>query len=323
MSHKKVFITGASGCIGHYLVDRLMRETDYELYLLLRSPQKLRLDLADNTRVRILSGDLQQIDRYRQLLSEEINVAILAATAWGGAEESYEVNVNKTLQLINYLNPDICERIIYFSTASILDRNDRLLDEALHLGTDYIRTKYQCFTKLSSLALADRIITVFPTLVVGGEGDKPFSHISGGLPEVTKWIKLIRWFRADGSFHFIHARDIATVVSYLIESEEFDRSLGENIKKVVLGNSAITVDRAIQEICNYFKIKIYWQITLSIVFINFFIKVFRIQMDEWSWFSLQYRHFTYCNPTTPATLGLSNYCSTLAEVLQDRGIEIT
>ncbi len=319
MSIKKVFITGASGCIGHYLVEQLMRETDWELYLLVRNPQKLQFDYSASARIHILKGDMQQIDRYQQLLSEEINVAILAATAWGGATESYEVNVNKTLQLINYLNPNLCQRVIYFSTASILDRNNKLLPEALSLGTDYIRTKYQCFEKLSSLVFASQITVVFPTLVLGGDRDKPYSHISGGLPDVTKWIKLIRWFRADGSFHFIHARDIAIVVNYLLKDKQVNRDDRE-IQKIVLGNPALTVARAIQQICYYLNIKIYWQVTLSIVLANFFIKTFRIQMDDWSWFSLQYRHFTYQNPTTPATFGLQNYCSTLAEVLKDRGI---
>jgi nucleoside-diphosphate-sugar epimerase len=319
MPHKKVFITGSSGCIGHYLVEELMRSTDWDLYLLVRNPQKLQFDYSASKRIYILQGDMQQIDRHRELLSEEINIAILAATAWGGAAESYDVNVNKTLQLINYLNPDLCERVIYFSTASILDRNNQLLPEALSLGTDYIRTKYQCFEKLSSLVFANQITAVFPTLVVGGDREKPYSHISGGLPDVTKWIKLIRWFRADGSFHFIHARDIAIVVSYLLENGQVNRD-DLQIQKVVLGNPALTVDRAIQEICHYLKIKIYWQIPLSIVLANFFIKTFRIQMDEWSWFSLQYRHFTYQNPISPANIGAKNYCSTLDDVLKNREI---
>jgi nucleoside-diphosphate-sugar epimerase len=330
MATKKVFITGASGCIGHYLIEHLIQETDWELYLLIRNPEQLKFERSATARVRILQGDMQQIDRHRQLLSESINIAILAATAWGGAAESYEVNVNKTIQLIDYLNPDICQKIIYFSTASILDRNNQLLPEALSLGTDYIRTKYQCFANLSGLKIADKITAVFPTLVVGGDQDKPYSHISEGLPDVTKWIKLIRWFRADGSFHFIHAKDIAAAVYCLIEKgqilkekikEDRDSIIGKSeVEKIILGNPSLTVNRAIQQICNYFNLKIYWQIPLSIVLANFFIKAFRIQMDDWSWFSLQYRHFTYQNPVTPATFGADNYCSTLADVLKARGI---
>ncbi|MFM7577798.1 MAG: NAD(P)-dependent oxidoreductase, partial [Microcystaceae cyanobacterium] len=35
---KRLFITGISGCIGHYLADLLIEQTDYELFLLVRNP---------------------------------------------------------------------------------------------------------------------------------------------------------------------------------------------------------------------------------------------------------------------------------------------
>ena len=38
---KKVFITGASGCVGNYLIEMLLAKTDYELYLLVRDRNKL------------------------------------------------------------------------------------------------------------------------------------------------------------------------------------------------------------------------------------------------------------------------------------------
>ena len=38
----RIFITGASGCIGHYLVETLIENTDHELFLMMRNPAKLR-----------------------------------------------------------------------------------------------------------------------------------------------------------------------------------------------------------------------------------------------------------------------------------------
>ncbi|MDE5120331.1 MAG: SDR family oxidoreductase, partial [Trichodesmium sp. St19_bin1] len=43
MSHKRIFITGASGCIGHYIVEFLIQNTHHELYLLVRNPDKLKV----------------------------------------------------------------------------------------------------------------------------------------------------------------------------------------------------------------------------------------------------------------------------------------
>lgn len=318
---KRIFITGASGCIGHYMTEALIQNTNHELYLLVRNPDKLKFDYQARPGIHLLEGDMSQIDEYRDLLAK-INIAILAATAWGGREETYEINVVKTLSLINLLNPQICERVIYFSTASILDRNNQLLLPATQFGHDYIRTKYQCFELLSHQAVADKIIAVFPTLVFGGEQNKPYSHLSAGITDVTKWIGLIRWFSLEGSFHFIHAQDIAKVISYLVENPDYapNSSAKSKVDCLVLGNPAISVDQAIAEISSYFNKKIYWRIPLYIWLTNILIKLFKIQMDDWSRFSLDYRHFTYTNPVTPASFGLQNYCSTVEELLQVSGV---
>lgn len=320
---KRIFITGASGCIGHYMTEALIQNTNHELYLLVRNLDKLQFDYQSRPGIHVLQGDMSRIEEYSDLLFNDINVAILAATAWGGQGETYDINVVKTLRSIALLNPEICERVIYFSTASILDRNNQLLLPASQFGHDYIRTKYQCFSQLSRTAIADKIIAVFPTLVFGGEKDKPYSHLSAGITEVTKWIGLIRWFRVDGSFHFIHARDIAKVINYLVENPDFSPPRSQNDRGVdclVLGNPAITVDRAIVQMCSYFERKIYFRFPLYIWLANIFIKIFRIQMDSWSRFSLEYRHFTYANPVTPASLGLKNYCSTVEELMKVSGM---
>ena len=325
---KRIFITGASGCIGHYIVESLLQNTDCYLYLLVRNPDKLQFTWEGNERITVLPGNLKDIEDYSDLLLKEINVAILAATSWGGQAESYDINVVKTLALIDMLNPKICEQVLYFSTASILDRNNNLLFPASEFGTDYIRTKYQCFSQLSKSKISDRIITLFPTLVFGGDRNKPFSHISAGFSEVIKWLGLIRWIKTDGSFHFIHGRDIATVVTYLVRHPESVRTVDEkeqgarelsSVKRLVLGNEAITVNDAIAEICAYFNKKVYFGVPLYSLLTNLIVKIFRIKMDSWSYFSLNYRHFTYQNPITPANFGLTNYVSSIKDLLKTSG----
>ena len=321
---KRIFITGASGCIGHYMTEALIKNTNHELYLLVRNPDKLQFDYRSRSGIHILRGDLSRIEEYSDLLLKKIDTAILAATAWGGQGETYDINVVKTLSLINLLNPKICQRVIYFSTASILDRNNQLLLPASQFGHDYIRTKYQCFAQLHKTAIADKIIAVFPTLVFGGDDCKPYSHLSSGITDVTKWIGLIRWFKLDGSFHFIHAEDIARIINYLVDNPDFSPSPTDfptEIDCLVLGNPAITVDRAISEISEYFNKRVYLRFPLYIWLANIFIKIFRIQMDAWSRFSLDYRHFVYTNPVTPASFGLENYCSTVEELMKVSGLD--
>ncbi|MDJ0648803.1 MAG: NAD(P)-dependent oxidoreductase [Xenococcaceae cyanobacterium MO_188.B19] len=316
---KQIFITGATGCIGQYIVDILSKNSNYQLHLLVRNISKIPENWKSNSCINILSGDLQNIESYKTLLQEKINIAILIATSWGGAKEAYDINVVKTLSLLKMLNPEICEQVLYFSTASILNRNNNLLPEAEEFGTDYIRTKYQCLSQLSQLEIADKIVALFPTLVFGGNNTKPLSHLSSGLPEIVKWLGLIRWFKADGSLHYIHAQDIANVVNYLVKNPQAKHQCDiseKAIKYLVLGNSSITVDDAIAEICQYFNKRIYLRVPLYIWLANILIKLFRIQMDSWSYFSLNYRHFTYKNPVTPATFDLNNYCSNLGDIMR-------
>jgi nucleoside-diphosphate-sugar epimerase len=312
---KRIFVTGASGCIGHYLAEALIQQTPHDLFFLVRDVSKLKFDYNARPGITLVEGDMRQIDRFSDLL-KTINCAILTATSWGGAEEVFDVNVTKTLQLMSLLDPDRCEQVLYFSTESILDQQNQPLEAAGEIGTDYIRSKYTCYSQLSTLPIAPKITTLFPTLVFGGDEKKPLSHLSSGIREVLRWAGLIRFFKADASFHFLHAKDIAQVAVHLVDHP---LAAGQS-RDVVLGNEATTVNEAIEEVCGYLRQPILFRIPLSIQLANFFIKVFRIQMADWDRFCLQYRHFTHIHPVSPATFGLPTYCPTLADVLKVSGV---
>jgi len=314
-SPKRLLITGASGCIGHYIVEALLNDTPHELFLLVRQPQKLQLNLEAYPQVHILQGSLSDIETFAALLAT-MDGAILVATAWGGNQDLYDINVRRNLQLMTLLDPERCQQVIYFSTASILDHQQRPLPEAETLGTGYIRTKYQCHQRLQELAIYPRITTLFPTLVFGGDKDKPYSHISAGLADVIKWMGLIRFFKADGSFHFIHARDIALVVRHLVDHPTQPSSP----RQYVLGNARLTANQAIEEACDYLGQRLYLRVPLSMWLADVFIRVFRVRMAAWDRFCLHYRHFSYDNAVNPASFGLEPYCPSFGDLLRVSGI---
>ena len=315
MIPQRILVTGASGCIGHYISEALIQETDCELYLLVRNPNKLQVNTSSRPGVTVIQGDMRDIEQKADLL-KTIDVAVLTATVWG-AEDIFEINVNKTIKLLNLLDPEKCQQVIYFSTASVLDRHNQLLPQAGEIGTDYIRSKYNCLSKLSELAIAPKITELFPTLVLGGDARKPYSHLSAGLPDVPKWMNLARFLEADGSFHFIHGRDIAQVVQYLIENPpEINQP-----RRFVVGQKQVTVNEAIAQMCVYLDKKIYFRIPLSLSLANLIIVLFRIQMADWDRFCLNYRHFTYENVINPAIFGLPNYCATVSDVLRISGVK--
>ncbi len=319
MTPKRILVTGASGCIGHYITETLINQTDHELYLLVRNANKLQVDTKARPGITVLQGDMGKIEQFADLL-KTIDTAILTATVWGG-DDIFDINVTKTVELINLLDPEVCQQVIYFSTESILDRHNQLLREAGEIGTDYIRSKYECFQKLANTAItegvalkaiASKITKVFPTLVLGGDETKPYSHLSAGIPEIAKLINLIRFFKADGSFHFIHGKDVAQVVSYLIDNPP----KANESRQLVLGQKRITADEAVEEACEYLNKKIYFRIPLSLGLANILIPLFRIQMAAWDRFCLTYRHFSHENPVNPESLGLPNYCATFSDVLR-------
>lgn len=308
---QRVFITGGSGCVGHYIVESLLHNTDWHLYLLLRNPQKLKVNYSSD-RLTILRGDLQNIEQFRSIIAQ-MDYLVSTAACWGG-ENTYLINVEKNHALFSYLDTQVCKRAIYFSTASILDQHKNLLPEAEAIGTDYIRSKYLCLKELESLPIAQKLITVFPTIVFGGNGrDKPFSFISAGLQEVLRYVPYIRWLKTEGSFHFIHAFDIAQIVTKLLV-DGYDN--GNPPVRLVIGMPKMSVNQAIAEVCAFTKHPIWWQIEVTPALINLVRWLFRLQMAEWDQFCLRQRHFVY-DHITPEDLGLTAKYPRLANILSD------
>ena len=49
---EKVFITGGSGCVGHYVIDQLLENPKLELHLMVRDPERLQFDYKSQPRVK-------------------------------------------------------------------------------------------------------------------------------------------------------------------------------------------------------------------------------------------------------------------------------
>ncbi len=316
MSKKRIFITGASGCVGHYLVETLIRNTDHELFLLIRDPERLKVDRSLRAGVHLIPGSLESIAPHRRLLAT-MDVAILVATAWGDPAITQQVNVDSTLEILDALDPQRLERVYYFSTESVLGYDNKPLPEAELYGTDYIRTKAECLKALEQHPLADRITVLFPTLVFGGEPGRPYSHLSSGLREVVGWLWLIRFFQADASFHFVHSYDIAQIVRYLIDHPPEQPGLS----KLVLGSPAMTVNEAIAQTCRYFGVRRSWlRLPLSHRFAELMLRLFRIEVQPWDRHCIRYRHFTHQGTVSPADFGMVPYANTLAQLFEVSGL---
>ncbi len=312
---RRVLITGATGRVGHYVTEALLARTDLELYLLVRDPRRLRLDPQVRPDVTILRGDLRDIAQFADLL-KTMDAAVLAAAAWD-ERETHEINVTRTAELLTLLNPEVCRQVLYFSTASLIDRQGRLLPEAGNIGTAYIRSKYEGLRRLQELPIASRATVLFLTIVLGGDAVTPPSHFHPDvLSRLGALMSVLRFFRVDGGFHFIHARDVAQVAAHLIAHPAEENGM----RSLVLGQQPYTVDRAVEEICAYLGKPIYFRFPLPLALADSLLALFPKAIPPadraWTRFCLRYRHFTYADPLAPADLGLLDYCPTLTDFLR-------
>jgi len=320
-----ILITGASGCVGQYIANWLIENSSSELFLWVRDPKKITSINLENPRIKILIGDLRQSNKFKKEISE-VNRVIHTATAWGDPKRAKEVNIDAVKNLLNLLNPSNIKQIIYFSTASVLDRNLKLLPEAFTYGTEYIQTKAQCLRDLESHKLATKIIAVFPTLVFGGRLDGkskfPTSYLTGGLRDALKWIWLARWIKLFSRFHFIHAADIAFICGYLATSnyKPVQPVTSTKIRKLVLGQPYISIDVVIQTLLKFKGMRKVPQIPLWTWLIELLTMFLPIQITNWDRFSLRQKHFIHEPVTSPETFGGISYAKTLSQVLHNSGL---
>ena len=318
----RILITGASGCVGQHIAAQLYRETDAELLLLLRDPAKLTAVPANDPRITLLVADLRELTPHAGAISTVTRV-IHTATAWGDPERAMAVNVVAVKQLLAFTSPEWLEQVIYFSTASLLNRQLELLPEALSEGTEYIQTKALCLQQLEQHPLAERIVAVFPTLVFGGavdgKGPFPTSYLTAGLSEACRWLWLAKWLRADASFHFIHAADIAQVCCHLAtRPHQSNPEPGQGaLRRLVLGQPAISVDATVSQLCRWRRS---WLPPLGLnlqgALIEALIKLLRIEVNAWDRFSIRQRHFVHEPVSPPERFGLVSHAASLAAVFE-------
>ena len=321
----RILITGASGCVGQYTTSWLLDNSDAELLLWLRDPSKLTAVSADHPRIQLLVGDLREADRFAAELAS-VSRVIHTATAWGDPERAQQVNVVAVKRMLSLLNPSVIEQITYFSTASILDRHLQPLTEALAYGTEYIQTKAQCLKDLEQHPLAERIVAVFPTLVFGGRVDGssrfPTSYLTEGLVEASRWLWLARFLRADASFHFIHAADIAAICGHLATyPHQRNSEPGQGaVRRIVMGQKAISVNEAVACLCRWRGLRRTPGVPLWPWLIETLIRVLPIEVNAWDRFSIRQRHFIHEPVTQPERFGDTSHAADLESVLLDSGL---
>ncbi|MBF2054607.1 MAG: NAD(P)-dependent oxidoreductase [Candidatus Sericytochromatia bacterium] len=208
---KRVLLTGATGCLGSYLLAELLAQTDCQITVWVRQPERLWPVWRQHPRVRLRVGDLCQASLQKDLF-RHFDALIHPAVAWGGAQ-TFSLNVHATRRLFAALDPERCRQIHCFSTASLLDARHQIWPQAHTLGTDYIRSKAALAALLQQQPPAIPLTLYYPPLIVGGDGAAhPLTPLTAGLPQALRFAPLLQYLSVDGGLHFIHAADLAALV---------------------------------------------------------------------------------------------------------------
>ncbi|WP_311754790.1 NAD-dependent epimerase/dehydratase family protein [Proteus terrae] len=150
MNKRKIFITGANGFIGSYLLPKLAELGD-ELTVLCRDPHKIHPNRpvlpAD---VKVIKGDLLQPDTYREaLIGQDIIIHLAADYRVGVApsrsehQKMYQTNVTGTLNLLNEAKRAQIPQILYTSTTAALGETQGVLLDETHRHNGYFRSYYE------------------------------------------------------------------------------------------------------------------------------------------------------------------------------------
>lgn len=298
---KKIFVTGISGCVGHYLYDFLKQRTDCEIYLLVRNKSRLKFKVSSTTT--IIEDDLKNIEKYRDILSK-VDLLVHIAAGWDNKETNYDYS----LKLFSLLDHDICQKVIYISTASILDKNNKLNPEIKDLDQCYVQGKYAFAQELPKLKIAPKVITLYPTWVLGGDARHPYSHAAEGIVNLKKWLWLIRFFKFDLSFNFIHAWDIAAVINFLLENDVPE-------KDIVLGSEVTTLADFLKQVCEFYKYRVYFQISIPRSFL-LFLSNFSPSVSPWDRYCISRSDFTF-KTVNVKRFGIESPYGAIAGILED------
>lgn len=296
---RTVLVTGASGCVGHHVVASLLATDRWQVHALVRDPAKLRFPPTD--RLTVVQADVQDAVAHA-----EVDAIVHLATAWGDPI-AYPVNVDATLALARLGKP-----MVYFCTASILDAQGQWLPAAEQVGTDYIISKSQAWRGIRALPSSRHVATVFPTLIVGGEGAYPASHLGRTLANAGRLVPALRRFTLDATFQLIHAADLARMVVALLDR-------GPEGEDLVAGNSPLTAGAAIADLCATFGARPP-QRPRDLTFLGPLVsRLAGTRMSSWDRWCLDQRHFAYTYAVNPRSLGLEPGMETLAAMAAHEG----
>lgn len=236
----RVLVTGGAGFIGHHVIDEILRRTDWEVISLdrldysgnLNRLQNILHDNPNKSKVKIVFHDLKaEINPHVSSHIGKVDI-ILHIAAGSHVDRSIDFpmefaldNTIGTVNLLNYARTQDLKRLIYFSTDEVFGpapegvsylENDRYNSTNPYSASKAAGEEF-CVAFENTYGLP---IYITHTMNVFGERQSPEKFI----PLCTRRVQNGEQIKIHsdpsktkaGSRHYIHARDVADALLFLL-----------------------------------------------------------------------------------------------------------
>lgn len=221
-NHKKnVLVTGATGFIGRNLVAELARLNQYNIYCLLRNPQKA--DLVKPYGVRVIYGDITDKSSLNRLLQYKIDIVFHCAGLLNNKHPCllHKVNVTGTENICAVSLRLGVERFVYLSSVAVVSGNPQVpLVEDLPYRTTNIYGESKKEAEKKALEYRNkglRIVIIRPCMVYG-EGEP---HLIRRLLFLLKWRLLPVLNGGNNRLHLVYVKNVVDLMIFVLDKDEF------------------------------------------------------------------------------------------------------
>ena len=248
---KTILVTGGAGFIAHHVIDKLLTETDWRIVSLDRLDYSGNLNRlhevvmshpeSERKRVRVIHHDLKaEINpQIAKMIGKVDYVAHLAAGSHVDRSIDYPLefvldNVVGTTNILNYAKDvDSLDRFVYFSTDEVFGPAPEGVKYSEY--DRYNSTNPYSASKAGGEEMAVAFentygmpIIVTHTMNVFGERQHPEKYIPMCIKRVRDREKISVHSNSDctqaGSRHYIHARDVADAMTFLLHQKTLPNS---------------------------------------------------------------------------------------------------
>lgn len=216
MDPETVLVTGASGSVGHFLVQNFLDEG----YKVVAS------DLPDTPlpkrkkNLSIRAADLTDEKSHSRLV-KDVNVVVHTAALIDIAlpfDRLEAVNVTATKQLYQAAAGAGVKRFVFFSSGSAYQFHPSQTyteDMPLTAGNDYEQTKILCEEYLKGQTGGPEVVVIRPSLIYGPRGKMLGAALACIAPLMHEFLPVMIGLSGGPRSNWVHAEDVARATAHL------------------------------------------------------------------------------------------------------------